>query len=126
MLLDSIVTSPTETLVRPIRASLACSQAGENFKCKQLVDRHGKKTQILAPTSRTHFVAGLHNLQHPCIHGARKWRENETMKRKWRENQEMERDSLFTFPHFLFFSSLSIHFLYQKLSHFVAKSEIRL
>ena len=36
-----------------------------------------------------------------------------------RENEEMERDSLFTFPHFLFISSFSIHFLYQKLSHFV-------
>ena len=38
-----------------------------------------------------------------------KWRENEEMKRKWRENEEMERDSLSTFPHFLFISSLSIH-----------------
>ena len=24
--------------------------------------------------------------------------------RKWKENEEMERDSLFTFPHFLFIS----------------------
>ena len=40
---------------------------------------------------------------------------------QWRENEEMERDLLSTFPHFLFISSLSIHFLYQKLSHFVAK-----
>ena len=66
---------------------------------------------------------------------ARKWRENEKMKRKCRENEEMERklreieemerDSLSTFPHFLFISSLSIHFLYQKLSHFVAKCLIR-
>ena len=31
--------------------------------------------------------------------------------RKWRENEEMEKDSLSTFPHFLFISSLSIHFL---------------
>ena len=30
--------------------------------------------------------------------------------RKWRENEEMERDLLSTFPHFLFISSLSIHF----------------
>ena len=45
----------------------------------------------------------------------------EKMERKWRENEEMERDSLSTFSHFLFISSLSIHFLYQKLSHFVAK-----
>ena len=35
--------------------------------------------------------------------------------------KEMEKDSLSTFPLFLFISSLSIHFLYQKLSHFVAK-----
>ena len=41
--------------------------------------------------------------------------------RKWRENEEMERGSLSTFPHFLFISSLSIHFLYQKLSYFVSK-----
>ena len=32
-------------------------------------------------------------------------------------NEEMERDSLSTFSHFLFISPLSIHFLYQKLSH---------
>ena len=36
--------------------------------------------------------------------------------RKWRENEEMERecgkgDSLSIFPHFLFLSSLYIHFL---------------
>ena len=48
----------------------------------------------------------------------RKWRENEEIERKWRENENMERDSLSTFPHII--SSLSIHFLYQKLSHFVA------
>ena len=75
--------------------------------------------------------SGLHNLLHPCIRDARKWRENEKMKRKrreceeverkWRGNEEMERYSLFTFPHFLFISPLSIHFLYQNLSHFVAK-----
>ena len=45
--------------------------------------------------------------------------------RKWKENEEMERDLLSTFPHFLFFSSHYIHFLYQKLSHFVAKRYIR-
>ena len=65
--------------------------------------------------------SGLHNLWQPCNRAARKWRENEKMKKKWRENEEMERDSLSTFPHFLFISSLSIHFLYQKLSHFVTK-----
>ena len=53
----------------------------------------------------------------------RKWRENEEMEKKWRENEEMERDSLSTFPHFLFISSLSIHFLYQKLSHFLQNVE---
>ena len=51
--------------------------------------------------------------------------ENEKMKRKCRENEEMERDSLFTFPHSLFISSLSIHFLYQNLSHFVAKYQLQ-
>ena len=34
---------------------------------------------------------------------------------KWRENKEIERDLLSTFPHFLFISSLYIHFLYQTL-----------
>ena len=43
-----------------------------------------------------------------------KWRENEEMVGRWRENEEIKRDSLSTFPHFLFTSSLSIHFLYQK------------
>ena len=46
----------------------------------------------------------------------RKWRGNGEEMRKWRENEEMERYSLFTFPHFLFISPLSIHFLYQTLS----------
>ena len=41
--------------------------------------------------------------------------------RKWRENEEKERDSLSTFPHFLFISSLSIHFLYLNLSLNVKK-----
>ena len=36
--------------------------------------------------------------------------------RKWRENEEIERDSLSRFPHSLFISPLSIHFLYQTLS----------
>ena len=38
----------------------------------------------------------------------RKWRENEEMERKWRENGEMKRDSLSTFPHFLFNSRIVI------------------
>ena len=42
--------------------------------------------------------------------------------RKWRENEEVERNSLFTFPPFLFLSSLSIHFLYQKFSYFVGQA----
>ena len=63
--------------------------------------------------------SGLHMLCQPASLAVRKWRENEKMKRKWRENEElewrwrdneeMERDSLSTFPHFLFISSLSIH-----------------
>ena len=69
---------------------------------------------------RTNF-SGLHNLWQPGSRAERKWRDNEKMNMKWRENEEMERDSLSTFPPFLFISSLSIHFLYQKLSHFVAK-----
>ena len=78
------------------------------------------------------WEAGLHESLQPCSRAARKWRKNEEMrgygermrklKRKWRENEKMERDSLSTFPHSLFISSLSIHFLYQNLSHFVAKS----
>ena len=32
----------------------------------------------------------LHNLLHPCIRDAKKWRENEKVKRKWRENEEMK------------------------------------
>ena len=57
-------------------------------------------------------------------------RENEEeMKREWGNGQRMRKwkeiHSLqFTFPYFLFFSSLSIHFLNKKLSHFVAKSKI--
>ena len=39
------------------------------------------------------------------------------MEKKWGNEEEMERDSLSTFPQFLFL----IYFLYQKLSHFVAK-----
>ena len=52
---------------------------------------------------------------------AASWHPGILAARKWRENEEMERDSLFTFPHFLFISSLSIRFLYQKLSYFVTK-----
>ena len=46
---------------------------------------------------------GLHKL----------WQPGSLAARKWRENGEMEGDSLSTFLHFLFISSLSIHFLYQ-------------
>ena len=67
------------------------------------------------------YCSGLHNLWQPCSRALRKWREKEKMKRKWRENEEMEWDSLSTFLNFLFISSLSIHFLYQTLSHFVTK-----
>ena len=41
------------------------------------------------------------------------------MKRKWREIEEMDRErgngERFTFSHFLFISSLSIHFIHQKI-----------
>ena len=36
------------------------------------------------------IVPGLHNLPHPGSRDARKWRENEKMRRKWRVNDEME------------------------------------
>ena len=78
------------------------------------------------------WLTRLHKLCQPGSLAVRKWRENEKMQRKWRENKEIERkwreneekerDSLLTFPHFLFIFSLSIHFLCQKFSHFVAKS----
>ena len=50
--------------------------------------------------------------------------ENGERMRKWKENEEMERDSLFTFPHYVFFPP-SNHFWYKTLSHFVAKCQIR-
>ena len=43
--------------------------------------------------------------------------------RKWRGNEEMERDSLSTFPRFLFISSLSIHFLHMSHSQMLGKVE---
>ena len=62
--------------------------------------------------------AGLHeSLQPGCEEMKREWGNEEETERKWRENEEMERK----FPHSSFISSLSIHFLYQNLSHFVAK-----
>ena len=83
-------------------------------------------TEALVTPTWTIFVptvaptAQLHNLWQPGSLSATKWRENEKIKRKWRENEEMERYSFYTFSHFFFISSLSIHFLYQKLSHIVA------
>lgn len=56
----------------------------------------------------------------------------EEMEREWEYEEEMERDALSTFPHFLYISSLSNHFLYQKLSRnvkygtFVAKNTKKL
>ena len=50
----------------------------------------------------------------------RKWENEEEMEKEWENEEELERDSLSTFSHFLFISSLSFHFFYQKLSHFVA------
>ena len=47
----------------------------------------------------------------------RKWRGNGERMRKWTQNEQIERDSLSTFPHFLFITSLSIHFL-SKIVHF--------
>ena len=73
---------------------------------------------------QNYIITGLQNLWQPGSRAARKWKENEKMERKWNENEEMERDSLYTFPHFLIISSLSIHFLYKKLSHFVTKCKI--
>ena len=77
-------------------------------------------------TVHHYLPSGLHKLWQPgCGKMKREWENEEEMEREWGmerkfgENEEMERDSLSTFPHFLFISSLSIHFLYQKLSHFV-------
>ena len=67
------------------------------------------------------WLTRLHKLCQPGSLAVRKWRENEKMKGKYRENEEMERDTLSTFPHFLFIPSLSILFVYKKLSHFVTK-----
>ena len=36
-------------------------------------------------------AAGLQESLQPCSQAARKWRENEEMKKKWRENEEIER-----------------------------------
>ena len=47
----------------------------------------------------------------------KKWRGNGERMRKWTQNEQIERDSLSTFPHFLFITSLSIHFL-SKIVHF--------
>ena len=84
-----------------------------------------KKWKSDAATNYKCFCAGqgctMHQSLQPCSRAARKRRENEEMKRKWRENEEMERDWLSTFPHSLFISSPSIHFLYQNLSHFFPK-----
>ena len=77
----------------------------------------------------------VHNLLHPCIRDAKIWRENEKMGRKWRKNEDMEREyrngermrkfreihSLLFLISTLFPPPLSIHFLYQKLTHFVTK-----
>ena len=102
--------------------------------------KSGGSVHIKTPTKRKketkllnlgRSLAGLHNFWQPGSWAVRKWRENEEierkwrenegMERKWRENEEMERDSLSALSNFLFTSSLSIHFLYQKLSYFVAK-----
>ena len=50
-------------------------------------------------------ISGLHKLCQPASLAARKWRENENMKRKWREIHSL---------HFLFISTLPIHYLYQQ------------
>ena len=41
--------------------------------------------------------------------------------RAWREYEEMEKNSPSPFPHFLFISPLSVHFLYQKFVTFCRK-----
>ena len=73
------------------------------------------QNSVLSPTRSHQLNAGLHNLWQPGSRAAKKWRDKEKMKRKWKENEELERDSLSIFPHFLFISSLAIHFLYQTL-----------
>ena len=62
--------------------------------------------------------AGLHKLCHPASLAVRKWRENaEEMEREWGNGEWFT----LNIPHFVSISSLSIHFLYKKLSHSVAK-----
>ena len=91
------------------------------------------QNSVLSPTRSHQLNAGLHNLWQPGSRAAKKWRENEKMKgelekaegngermRKWREYEEIVKDSLSTFPHFLFISPLPIHFL-SKIFRFCRK-----
>ena len=97
------------------------------FNCAQLLDQSLQCHVTAGTTSFQKYVQpGSHNLLQPGSRAARKWRENEIMKRgngKWRENEEMERDWLSTFPHSLFISYIKIcHILMQnaKYGTFVA------
>ena len=96
---------------------------------KSLLHRINYRKTVAAPPKEWHKD---HSMSQGCQPGCekngermRKWRGNGKRMRKWRgnweKNEEMERDSLSTFPHFLFISSLSFHFLHQNASHFVAK-----
>ena len=40
------------------------------------------------------YESGCHNLRQPGNGDARKWGENEEMKKKWRENEEMGREEM--------------------------------
>ena len=64
---------------------------------------------------KKHPIPGLHNLWQPGYEKMERELENEEeMESKWKENKEMEWGLLVTFPHFLFISSLSLHF---QISH---------
>ena len=69
-----------------------------DFRDTQLGDRGSQVTRTTV-VHQFHYwqsvvdEAGLHILLHPGIQDARKWIENEKMKkRKWRMNEEMDRE----------------------------------
>ena len=122
-----------------IRITLSCSEGSDCLRC-QKDQGTDKITYLLSKASPGELNSDIQGCTACCILASgmqengermrkwrgkgeriRKWRGNGEKMRKWRENEEMERDSLSTFPLFLFISSLSNHFLYQRLSHFVAK-----
>ena len=107
---------------------LRCSEKSARWRLGLLLISPGSPPALGAVGPVLHCKLGWEKKSTNCVHqtyfiinyiqgcktfgclAARKWRENEKMKRKLRKNEEMERDLLSTFPHFLFISPLSIHF----------------